>query len=86
VPVAASGGMAQLAVTQLFPGPAFFPDDQLLTVCSASKQASFFERVGSPRAGRHPARFLKGVHRNRIVAAAVGRGLLLHDWDLTKIW
>jgi hypothetical protein len=73
----------------LLPGPAFFRKDQPMAVRNASKQASVFERVGSLRTGRHPARFLKGIHRACILAAAVSRGFLLHVhilvWRLTKI-
>jgi hypothetical protein len=66
----------------------FFGEDQPLTVRNASKQARFFERVGSLRTGRHPARFLKGIHRACILAADVRGGFLLHDhilvWRLTR--
>lgn len=57
-----------------------------MTVRSAAKQASLFERIGSLRTGRHLARFLKGIRRTCILAAAVRRGFLLHDWRVTKIW
>jgi hypothetical protein len=50
-----------------------------LAVRNASKQAGFFQRVGSLRTGRHPARFLKGIHRACILAADVRGGFLLHD-------
>jgi hypothetical protein len=55
-----------------------------MTVGNAPKQASFFERVGSLRTGRHLARFLKGIHRACILAAAVSRGVLLHDRALVR--
>jgi hypothetical protein len=58
------------------PGPAFFGEDQPLAVRNASKQAGFFQRVGSLRTGRHPARFLKGIHRACILAADVRRGFV----------
>ena len=50
-----------------------------MTVRDAAKQASLFERVGSLHAGRHPARFLKRVHRHCIPGAAGRRDFLLHD-------
>jgi hypothetical protein len=53
-----------------------------VTVRDAPKQAGLFERVGSLRAGRHLACFLKRVHRARIPAAAVRRGFLLHGHTL----
>jgi hypothetical protein len=60
-----------------------------MAVRKASKQASFSERVGSLRTERHPARFLKGIRRACIRAAAVRRGFALHDhilvWRPTKI-
>jgi hypothetical protein len=77
--LASNGGITRPPSTHLIPGPAFFGKDQPLTVRNASKQAGFFERVGSLRTGRHPARFLKGIHRARILAAAVRRGFLFHD-------
>jgi hypothetical protein len=55
-----------------------------VTVRNAPKQASFFERVGSLRTGQHLARFLKGIHRACILAAAVSRGVLLHGHIL--VW
>jgi hypothetical protein len=67
---ASSRGMTQLPLTQLLPGPAFFGKDQPLTVRNAPKQACFFERVGSLRTGRHPARFLKGLRRACILDAS----------------
>jgi hypothetical protein len=75
---ASNGGITRPPSTQLIAGPAFFGKDQPLTVRNASKQAGFFERVGPLRAGRHPARFLKGIHRACILAAAVRRGFLFH--------
>jgi hypothetical protein len=85
---ASNGGITQPPSTHLIPGPALFGKDQPLTVRSASKQAGFFERIGSLRIGRHPARFLKGVHRACIPAADVRRGFLLHVhilvWRLTR--
>ena len=83
------GALRNLLQTHLIPGPAFFGKGQPLTVRNAPKQAGFFERVGSLRTGRHPARFLKGIYRACILAAAVRRGFLFHDhiavWRLTKI-
>jgi hypothetical protein len=55
-----------------------------LTVCNAPKQARFLERIGSLRAGWHPARFLKGIHRGCILAADIGRSILLHDHILVR--
>ena len=81
---ASNGGIAQPPSTHLIPGPAFFGKDQPLTVRNASKQASFFERVGSLRTGRHPARFLKGIHRACILAADVRRSFLLHNHILVR--
>jgi hypothetical protein len=57
---------------------------QSLTVGGATKLVSFFERVGSLRTGRHPARFLKGIHRAYILVADVRRSFLLHDHIL--VW
>ena len=74
---AASGGMSQSP--RLFPGPAFFPDDQRMAIRGVPKQPSFFERVGSLHTGRHLPRFLQGIHRDCALAAAVRRSLLLHD-------
>jgi hypothetical protein len=34
-------------------------------ISRSSKKAGFFQRLGSPRAGRHLARFLKGVAISR---------------------
>jgi hypothetical protein len=85
---ASNGGIAQPPSTNLMTGPAFFGEDHPLTVRNASKQARFFQCVGSLRTGRHAARFLKGIHRACILAADVRRGFLLHDhilvWRLTK--
>jgi hypothetical protein len=47
-----------------------------VTIGGAAKQASLFERVGSLWAGRHLARFLKGVRRACIQAPAVRRDFL----------
>jgi hypothetical protein len=85
---ASNGGITQPPSTHLIPGPALFGKDQPLTVRNASKQARFFQRVGSLGPGRHPARFLKGIHRACILVADVRRGFLFHDhilvWRLTK--
>jgi hypothetical protein len=85
---ASNGGITQPPSTHLIPGPALLGKDQPLTVRNASKQAGFFERIGSLRTGRHPARFLKGIHRACILATDVRRGFLLHVhilvWRLTR--
>jgi hypothetical protein len=85
---ASNGGITQPPSTHLIPGPALLGKDQPLTVRNASKQAGFFERIGSLRTGRHPARFLKGIHRACILAADVRRGFLLQVhilvWRLTR--
>jgi hypothetical protein len=59
--------------------PAAFGQQQPATVRDAAKQASLFERLGSLRARRHPARFLKGIHRHRIPGTAGWRSFFLHD-------
>jgi hypothetical protein len=50
-----------------------------MAIGSASKQASFFERVGSLHTGGHLPRFMQGIHRDCAVAAVVSRGFSLHD-------
>jgi len=40
-------------------------------ISRSSKKAGFFQRLGSPRAGRHLARFLKGVRRSRAATAVI---------------
>lgn len=40
-------------------------------VSRSSKKAGFFQRLGSPRSGRHLARFLKGVRRSRAMTAVI---------------
>jgi hypothetical protein len=50
----------------------------------STASASFSERVGSLRTERHPARFVKGIRRACIPAAAVRRGFALHDHIL--VW
>ena len=61
-----------------------------MTVRNVSKQADLLERVGSLPTRRHRTRFLKGIHRACILAAAIRRGFVLHDyilmWCPTKIW
>jgi hypothetical protein len=37
----------------------------------STEHAGFFQRLGSPRAGRHLARFLKGVRRYRALTALI---------------
>jgi hypothetical protein len=59
-------------------GPASLGKDQALIVGGTTKQAGFFKRVGSLRAGRQRARCLQGIHRVRVLASAVGGGFLLH--------
>jgi hypothetical protein len=41
-------------------------------VSRSSKKAGFFQRLGSPRSGRHLARFLKRVRRSRAMTAVIG--------------
>jgi hypothetical protein len=40
-------------------------------VSRSSKKAGFFQRLGSPRSGRHLARFLKRVRRSRAMTAVI---------------
>jgi hypothetical protein len=37
----------------------------------STEKAGFFQRLGSPRSGRHLARFLKGVRRSRALIAVI---------------
>jgi hypothetical protein len=67
-------------------GSAPFGKRQSLTVGGITKQASFLERIGSLRPGRHLARFLKGIRRACILATAVRRGFLLHDHIHILVW
>jgi hypothetical protein len=69
--VASSGGMNRLPWVQLLSRPASFCKDQSLMVSRSSKKTGFFQRLGSPRSGRHLARFLKGVRRSRAMTAVI---------------
>ncbi len=40
-------------------------------VSRSTKKAGFFQRLGSPRSGRHLARFLKRVRRSRAMTAVI---------------
>ena len=42
-------------------------------VSRSAKKAGFFQRLGSPRSGRHLARFLKGIRRSRAMTAVISR-------------
>jgi hypothetical protein len=48
-----------------------FRRDYPLIVSISTENARFFQRVVSPRAGRHRLGFLKCVNRSRVQAAAV---------------
>jgi hypothetical protein len=41
-------------------------------VSRSAEKPGFFQRLGSLRAGRHLARFLKGVRRSRVLTAVIG--------------
>jgi hypothetical protein len=71
--------MTQLPLKSIFSGSASLGKSPTMTVSGITKQASFFERVGSPRARRHFAGLLKSIQRAGILVAAVSRGFMLHD-------
>jgi hypothetical protein len=73
-----SESMPQFPLTQLFPRPAALGKGQSLIIGDATKQARYFERIGSLRTGRHFSRFLESIQRACVLVAAVRRGFQLH--------
>jgi hypothetical protein len=69
--VASSGGMTGLPCVHLLSRPASFCKYQSVMVGRSTEKAGFFQRLGSPCAGRHLARFLKGVRRSRALIAVI---------------
>jgi hypothetical protein len=71
--------MTQLPLKSFNSGSASLGKSQSMTVSGMTKQAGFFERVGSLRTRWHVARFLESIQRVCFFVAAVRRGFLLHD-------
>src|ERR1700734_3558 len=71
--------MTQLPLKSIVSGAASLGKGQSMTVSGMTKQASFFERVGSLLARRHFAGLLESIQCAGILVAAVSRGFTLHD-------